>query len=59
LRKKLHKHSSPEEFLKLAEVCLLEADRTVDRDVADMLLLRAGRYLDDAKRVMAARRGAH
>jgi hypothetical protein len=55
----VHKHSSPEEFLKLAEVCLLEAERTLDREVADMLLLRAGRYLNDAKRVMATRRGAH
>jgi hypothetical protein len=59
IREKMHKHSSPEEFLKLAEVCLLEADRTMDREVADMLLLRAGRYLDDAKRVMATRRVAH
>jgi hypothetical protein len=57
--KKVHKHSSPEEFLKLAEVCLLEADRTLDREVADMLLLKAGRYLDEAKRVIATRRGAH
>jgi hypothetical protein len=59
LREKVDKHSAPEEFLELAEVCLLEADRTLDREVADMLLLRAGRYLDEARRVMATRRGAH
>jgi hypothetical protein len=53
--KVVQKHSSPEEYLELAEVCLLEADRTLDRDVADMLLLKAGRYLDEAKRVMATR----
>ena len=49
----MNKHSSPEEFLELAEVCLLEAERTRDREVAEMLLLRAARYLDEAKRVMA------
>jgi hypothetical protein len=48
--KKVHKHSSPEEYLKLAEVCLLEAERTLDREVVEMLLLKAGRYLEDAKR---------
>jgi hypothetical protein len=31
-------------------MCLLEAERTLDREVADMLLLKAGRYLDEAKR---------
>jgi hypothetical protein len=53
LRKTMHKQSPPEEHLKLAEVCLHEAERTLDREVADMLLLRAGRYLDEAKRLMA------
>jgi hypothetical protein len=57
--KKVHKHSSPEEYVKLAEVCLLEAERTLDREVADMLLLKAGRYLNEAKRAMATRREAH
>jgi hypothetical protein len=51
--KKVHKHSSPEEYLKLAEVCLLEAERTLDREVVEMLLLKAGRYLEEAKRTMA------
>jgi hypothetical protein len=55
----MSKHPPPEEFLKLAEACLLEADRTLDREVADMFLLKAGRYLDEAKRVIAIRRGAH
>jgi hypothetical protein len=57
--KKVQKHSSPEEYLELAEVCLLEAERTLDREVADMLLLKAGRYLDEAKRAMAIRREVH
>jgi hypothetical protein len=51
----MHTQSSPEESLRLAQVCLLQAERTLDREVADMLLLRAGRYLDEAKRVMATR----
>jgi hypothetical protein len=51
--RKVHKHSSPEEYLKLAEVCLLEAERTLDREVVEMLLLKAGRYLEEAKRTMA------
>jgi hypothetical protein len=49
------KHSSPEEFLEMAEVCLLEAEPTRDREVAEMLLLKAGRYLEEAKRLMATR----
>jgi hypothetical protein len=39
----------------MAEVCLLEAEPTRDREVAEMLLLKAGRYLEEAKRLMATR----
>jgi hypothetical protein len=42
-----------DEYLKFAEACLLEAERTLDREVAEMLLLKAGRYLEEAKRMMA------
>jgi hypothetical protein len=52
----VHGPSPQEELLRLAEACLLEAERTLDREVAEMLLLRARRYLDEAKRAMAARR---
>jgi hypothetical protein len=34
---------------------ILEAERTLDREVAEMLLLKAGRYLEEAKRIMATR----
>jgi hypothetical protein len=55
----VYNYSSPKEYLELAEVCLREAERTLDREVADKLLLRAGRYLGEARRIMATRRGAH
>jgi hypothetical protein len=51
----MNKHSSQEEYLNLAQLCLLEAERTLDREVADMLLLKAGRYLEKAKRIMTSR----
>jgi hypothetical protein len=47
----MHKRSSSEEYLELAEVCLLEAERTLDRETADSLLTMARRYLDEAKRI--------
>jgi hypothetical protein len=34
----------------------MEAERTLDREVAEMFLLKAGRYVEDARRIMAARR---
>jgi hypothetical protein len=34
-------------------MCLLEAERTLDREVVEMLLLKAGRYLEETKRTMA------
>jgi hypothetical protein len=54
--KKVHNRPPQEELLRLAEACLLEAERTLDREVAEMLLLRAERYLEEARRIMAARR---
>jgi hypothetical protein len=47
----MHKRSSSEEYLELAEMCLLEAERTLDRETADRLLTMARRYLDEAKRI--------
>jgi hypothetical protein len=55
-RKKVYNRPPQEECLELAEACLIEAERTLDREVAEMFLLKAGRYLEDAKRIMAARR---
>jgi hypothetical protein len=52
----VHRCPPQEEYLKLAEACLLEAERTLDREVVEMLLLRAGRYLEEARRIMATRR---
>jgi hypothetical protein len=52
----VHNRPPQEELLKLAEACLLEAERTLDREVVEMLLLKAGRYLEEARRIMAARR---
>jgi hypothetical protein len=53
--KNVRKRPPQEEYLKLAEACLLEAERTLDPEVAEMLLLKAGRYLEEAKRIMATR----
>jgi hypothetical protein len=47
----MHKRSSSEEYLGLAELCLQEAERTLDREMAERLLIMAGRYLDEAKRL--------
>jgi hypothetical protein len=52
----VHNRPPQEEYLKLAEACLMEAERTLDCEVAEMLLLRAERYLREARRIMAARR---
>jgi hypothetical protein len=46
----MHKRSSSEEYLELAEMCLLEAERTLDRETAERLLRMASRYLEEAKR---------
>jgi hypothetical protein len=46
----MHKRSSSQEYLELAEMCLLEAERTLDRETADGVLTMARRYLDEAKR---------
>jgi hypothetical protein len=47
------KRPPQEEYLRLADECLVEAERTLDREVAEMFLLKAGRYLEDARRIMA------
>jgi hypothetical protein len=54
--KKVYDRPPQEECLKLAEACLMEAERTLDCEVAEMLLLRAERYLQEARRIMATRR---
>ena len=47
----MHKRSTSEEYLELAELCLLEADRTLDREVKEGLLTMAQRYLEEARRL--------
>ena len=49
--KTMHKRSSAEEYLELAEMCLLEAERTLDRETVERLLTMARRYLEEAKRI--------
>jgi hypothetical protein len=50
---KMHKRRTSEEYLELAETCLLEADRTLNREVSEKLLTAAGHYLEEAKRMRA------
>jgi hypothetical protein len=52
----MQKRAPQEEYLRLAEACLLEAERTLDGEVVEMLLLRAARYLEEGRRIMATRR---
>jgi hypothetical protein len=52
VEKKMHKRRTSEEYL-LAETCLLEADRTLNREVSERLLTAAGHYLEEAKRMRA------
>ena len=47
----MHKRSSSEDYLELAVMCLLEAERTLDRETAERLLTMATHYLDEAKRI--------
>jgi hypothetical protein len=49
--KAMHKRSSSQEYLELAEMCLLEAERTLDPETAERLLTMARRYLEEAKRI--------
>jgi hypothetical protein len=51
VEKVMHKRSSSEGYLELAEMCLLEGERTLDRESAERLLTMAGRYLEEAKRI--------
>jgi hypothetical protein len=48
VEKKMHKRSSSEEYLELAQMCLLEAGRTLDREEAEGLLTMAERYREEA-----------
>jgi hypothetical protein len=51
LRNKMHERSTPEEYVALAETCLLEAHRTLDREAAEKLRIMARRYLQEAERI--------
>jgi hypothetical protein len=51
VEKAMHKRSSSVEYPELAEMCLLEAERTLDREAAERLLTMARHYFDEAKRI--------
>jgi hypothetical protein len=51
-RKKMHKRSTPEEYVELAEICLLEADLALDHEGAERLRIMARRYLEEAERIL-------
>jgi hypothetical protein len=48
----MHKRSTPEEYVELAEICLFEADLALDREGAGRLRIMARRYLEEAERVL-------
>jgi hypothetical protein len=48
----MHKRSTPEEYVELAEICLFEADLTLDREGAERLRITARRYLREAERML-------
>jgi len=43
--------STMEEYVELAETCLAEARRTLDRRVSEQLRVMARRYLQEAERL--------
>jgi hypothetical protein len=47
----MHERSTPEEYVALAETCLMEAHRTLDREAAEKLRIMARRYLQEAERI--------
>jgi hypothetical protein len=48
----MHKRSTPEEYVELAEICLFEADLALDREGPGRLRIMARRYLDEAERML-------
>ena len=49
VEKKMHKRSTPEDYVELAEICLFEADLALDREGAERLRVMARRYLEAAE----------
>jgi len=45
----MHKRSTPEDYVELAEICLFEADLALDREGAERLRVMARRYLEAAE----------
>jgi hypothetical protein len=48
----MHKRSTAEEYVQLAETCLFEADLALDREGAERLRIMARRYLEEAERML-------
>jgi len=48
--------STMEEYVELAETCLAEARRTLDRRVSEQLRVMARRYLQEAERLDEVKR---
>jgi hypothetical protein len=55
---KMHKRSTSEEYLELAELCLLEADRTLHPKIKAGLITMAQRYLEEARRLKTVERSS-
>jgi hypothetical protein len=54
--KKMQTRSTTEEYVELAETCLAEARRTLDRTVSEQLRVMARRYLEEAERLDKVKR---
>jgi hypothetical protein len=48
----MHKRSTPEEYVELAEICLFEADLAFDHEAAERLRIMARRYLEEAEHIL-------
>jgi hypothetical protein len=53
---KMQTRSTTEEYVELAETCLAEARRTLDRTVSEQLRVMARRYLEEAERLDKVKR---
>jgi Lon protease-like protein len=54
--KKMQTRSTTEEYVELAETCLAESRRTLDRRVSEQLRIMARRYLQEAERLDEVKR---
>jgi hypothetical protein len=54
--KKMQTRSTTEKYVELAETCLAESRRTLDRRVSEQLRIMARRYLQEAERLDEVKR---